>query len=61
MQEKKNSDIFIYYYPLTLTLPRGGYVPKKLRSEFMDFKDKMGKRLVSITPSVFVFAEKSID
>jgi murein DD-endopeptidase MepM/ murein hydrolase activator NlpD len=47
--------------PLTLKLPRGSSVPKKLRSEFRDFKNKMDMRLVSITPSVFAFAEKSID
>jgi murein DD-endopeptidase MepM/ murein hydrolase activator NlpD len=47
--------------PLTLKLPRGSSVPKKLRSEFRDFKNKMDTRLASITPSVFAFAEKGID
>ncbi|MFH1701891.1 MAG: peptidoglycan DD-metalloendopeptidase family protein [Nitrospirota bacterium] len=47
--------------PLTLQLPRGSSVPKKLRSEFRGLKNKMDMRLVSITPSVFAFAEKSID
>jgi murein DD-endopeptidase MepM/ murein hydrolase activator NlpD len=47
--------------PLTLKLPRGSSVPKKLRSEFRDFKNKMDTRLASITPSVFAVAEKGVD
>lgn len=47
--------------PLTLKLPRGSSVPKKLRSEFRDFKNKMDTRLASITPSAFIFAQGDKD
>ncbi|MEW6214298.1 MAG: peptidoglycan DD-metalloendopeptidase family protein [Nitrospirota bacterium] len=47
--------------PLMLKLPRGRPVPKKLMSEFTNFKNKMDTRLASITPSIFALAEKGID
>jgi len=47
--------------PLTLKLPRGRCVPKKLIAEFRDFKNKMDTRLASIIPTAFVFAEGNKD
>lgn len=44
--------------PLTLKLPRGKSVPRKLMAEFKSFKNDMDIRLASITPKAFACAEK---
>ncbi len=43
--------------PITLKLPRGGKIPKKLIAEFTKFKNDMDYTLASINPSVFTFVK----
>jgi murein DD-endopeptidase MepM/ murein hydrolase activator NlpD len=47
--------------PLTLKLPRGKSIPKKLMAEFRNFKNEMDTRLASITPPTFALSEKGKD
>jgi murein DD-endopeptidase MepM/ murein hydrolase activator NlpD len=47
--------------PLTLKLPRGKSVPKKLMAEFRNFRNEMDTRLASITPPTFALSEKGKD
>lgn len=43
--------------PITLKLPRGGKIPKRLIAEFMNFKNDMDNKLASINPSIFTFVK----